>query len=109
MSVYVSPAHQRKGIGRALYSALLPLLKLQGFCNAYAGIALPNDASIGVHAACGFELIGVYHNVGYKLGKWHDVSWWERRLQNADTVPSAPIPIREVINTPAGSACLRVD
>lgn len=96
VSVYVHPQHQRKGIGRALYTELFDLLKRQGFCNLFAGITLPNDASVGVHRAMGFEMIGMYQQVGYKFGRWHDTGWMELRLQPADHVPTPLIPIREL-------------
>ena len=80
VAVYVDPAHARQGIGRALYGALLPALKVKGFHAAFAGIALPNDASIGLHEAMGFTPVGVYREVGWKLGGWRDVGWWQRLL-----------------------------
>jgi L-amino acid N-acyltransferase YncA len=89
VSVYVAADAQRLGIGRRLYRALLAVLRAQGFASAYAGIALPNDASIGLHQALGFEPIGVYRNVGYKLGGWRDVGWYQLALVNPP-VPPAP-------------------
>jgi phosphinothricin acetyltransferase len=80
VAVYVDPAHARQGIGRALYTELLPLLAAKGFHAAFAGIALPNDASIGVHEAMGFTPVGIYREVGWKLGGWRDVGWWQRLL-----------------------------
>ena len=80
VAVYVDPAHGRRGIGRALYSELLPMLADKGFHAAFAGIALPNDASIGLHEAMGFTSVGVYREVGWKLGGWRDVGWWQRLL-----------------------------
>lgn len=88
VSVYVAAGTRRSGIGRGLYTALLDLLTTQGYANAFAGIALPNDASIGLHEAIGFEPVGVHRSVGYKLGTWWDVAWWQRRL----TVPEPPPP-----------------
>lgn len=81
-SAYVHPAHHGRGIARALYRALFEVLKEKGYCNAYAGIALPNDASIAFHKSLGFTAVGVFHRAGWKFGKWHDVSWWEARLQD---------------------------
>ena len=75
-SVYVHTAHRGKGIGRMLYGALMPKLAERGYCNAYAGITLPNEASVAFHRAMGFEPVGVYKSVGRKFGRWHDVSWW---------------------------------
>jgi phosphinothricin acetyltransferase len=79
VAVYVDPDHARQGIGRALYGELLPLLA-EKYHAAFAGIALPNDASIGLHRAMGFTPVGVYHEVGWKMGGWRDVGWWQRRL-----------------------------
>jgi L-amino acid N-acyltransferase YncA len=79
VAVYVDPAHARRGIGRALYDALLPLLAAR-YHAAYAGIALPNEASVGLHEAMGFTLVGIYREVGWKMGGWRDVGWWQRLL-----------------------------
>ena len=67
-SVYIDPRHRRCGVGRGLYVSLFRVLSAQGFFNAYAGITLPNAASIALHEAAGFKTIGVYERVGYKLG-----------------------------------------
>ena len=80
VAVYVDPAHARQGIGRALYAELLPLLAGKDFHAAFAGIALPNNASIGLHEAMGFTPVGIYREVGWKLGGWRDVGWWQRLL-----------------------------
>ena len=80
VAVYVDPVHARRGIGRALYMALLPALAERGFHAAFAGIALPNAASIGLHESMGFTPVGIYREVGWKLGAWRDVGWWQRLL-----------------------------
>ena len=80
VAVYVDPADGRQGIGRALYAALLPLLAAKGYHAAFAGIALPNEASVGLHEAMGFTPVGIYREVGWKLGAWRDVGWWQRLL-----------------------------
>jgi L-amino acid N-acyltransferase YncA len=80
VSAYVAEDARRMGVGRALYAELLAILKQKGFHAAFAGIALPNPGSIALHQAVGFTAIGVFHQVGFKFGKWHDVSWWERLL-----------------------------
>ena len=64
----------------ALYGALLPDLKRREFHAAFAGIALPNPASVALHDAVGFAPLGVYREVGFKFGRWHDVGWWQRLL-----------------------------
>jgi L-amino acid N-acyltransferase YncA len=80
VAVYVHSDFARQGAGRALYAALLPALKAKGYHAAFAGIALPNESSIALHEACGFELIGIYKEVGWKMGGWRDVGWWQRLL-----------------------------
>jgi len=80
VAVYVDPSHARRGIGRALYAALLPALAERGYHAAFAGIALPHEASIALHEAMGFTLVGIYREVGWKMGAWRDVGWWQRLL-----------------------------
>jgi L-amino acid N-acyltransferase YncA len=96
VSVYVSPEHQRLGLGAALYKKLLECLTAQRLRNAYAGIALPNPASVAFHEAFGFDLVGVYNDIGYKLGKWHDVGWWALRLPGTDGEPDEPLPFSKI-------------
>ena len=95
VTVYIAPDHQRRGVGRDLYGALLPALRAQGFHSALAGITLPNPGSVGLHQAFGFELVGVYRDVGYKLGAWHSVGWYQLRLRRPapdGAVPREPRP-----------------
>jgi L-amino acid N-acyltransferase YncA len=80
VAVYVDPAFARGGIGRQLYGALFPILKNRNLHAVFAGIALPNDASIGLHEAMGFTPLGIYREVGWKMGGWRDVGWWQRLL-----------------------------
>jgi phosphinothricin acetyltransferase len=82
-SAYVDPSAQREGVGKALYLALFDALGARGYCNAYAGMTLPNDASAALHRSVGFEPIGVFRRVGWKFGTWHDVAWLQRRLRDA--------------------------
>jgi L-amino acid N-acyltransferase YncA len=93
-SVYIDAARHRRGLGRALYGALLPLLRDQGFYMACAGITLPNDASLGLHQAMGYELIGHYRDIGFKNGTWHTVAWLQRPLRDAvpGETPAEPGP-----------------
>jgi phosphinothricin acetyltransferase len=92
VSVYIQAQARRLGVGRALYTSLFKLLTLQGFYNCYAGITLPNPGSIGLHEALGFQPVGIYRRVGYKLGAWHDVGWWYLALRPATDAPEPPIP-----------------
>ena len=90
VSVYVDQQNAKKGVGRKLYEALISDMKKRGYINLYAVIALPNEASIKFHEAMGFDYLGVYKNVGYKLGKWHDVGWW---VLSENELPKSPVPI----------------
>jgi L-amino acid N-acyltransferase YncA len=80
VSVYLELGRRRGGGGRALYEALLQRLTERGLRTAVAGITLPNEASVGLHAALGFEPVGTYRRIGWKLGSWHDVAWVQREL-----------------------------
>jgi phosphinothricin acetyltransferase len=79
VAVYVDPAHARQGVGRVLYAELLERLAAD-YHAAFAGIALPNAASVGLHEAMGFTPLGTYREVGWKMGGWRDVGWWQRLL-----------------------------
>jgi phosphinothricin acetyltransferase len=89
-SIYLDAESRGVGIGRQLYDHLLSTLAELGYVNAYAGITLPNEASVGLHEACGYEPVGVYRSVGYKFGQWHDVGWWHRRLHDSPRDPAVP-------------------
>jgi L-amino acid N-acyltransferase YncA len=80
VTAYVSERHQRRGVARGLYERLFELVRAQGFTMACAGITLPNEASVGLHEAFGFEPVGVYRKVAWKLGEWRDVGWWQLEL-----------------------------
>jgi L-amino acid N-acyltransferase YncA len=115
VSVYVQAQARRTGVGRALYQSLFALLALQGFYNAYAGITLPNPGSVGLHEAVGFQPIGVYRAVGYKLGSWHDVGWWQLALRKHTIPAEPPVDLHLVRGPPAwddalaaGSSSLRL-
>ena len=115
VSVYIQAQARRSGVGRGLYQSLFALLALQGFYHAYAGITLPNPASVGLHEALGFAPVGVYRAVGYKLGAWHDVGWWQLTLQARVIPPEPPVEFSTVRESAAwdvalatGLPCLRL-
>jgi phosphinothricin acetyltransferase len=87
VSAYVDQEHHRRGFGRALYTELLPELAARGFHTALAGVTLPNDASVALHESLGFIPVGVYRRIGYKLGSWWDVGWWQLSLRDAEAAP----------------------
>jgi L-amino acid N-acyltransferase YncA len=96
VSVYVAGHARRSGVGRGLYVPLLALLAAQGFTSAHAGITLPNPASVRLHQALGFAPVGVYRAVGFKLGSWHDVGWWQRRLREPAVPPPPPAALPDL-------------
>jgi len=102
-AVYLAPSAKGQGIGTKLYTALAAICRNLGYHRAFAGIALPNEASVRLHEKVGFRPIGVYRRVGFKLGKWHDVGWWSLDLRPEEDSPSEARAIREII----GSAALQ--
>jgi L-amino acid N-acyltransferase YncA len=101
VTAYVTSEARGAGVGRALYQRPLQILKLQGYRTAFAGIALPNPASVALHEGNGFAPVGVYRHVGYKHGRWHDVGWWGLVLEADPSPPNEPIPLVALIDTPA--------
>lgn len=87
-SAYVRADVRAQGIGRRLYAALFEELVRLGYFRAFAGIALPNAASVALHRSVGFTPLGVYRRVGFKHGAWRDVGWWQRTLQEG--TPAGP-------------------
>ncbi len=91
VSVYVAREHRGRGAGRALYEELFRRLSQRGYLRAIAGMTLPNEGSAGLHRAMGFEPLGAYREIGYKLGAWHDVQMLQRPLgERPDGDPAEP-------------------
>lgn len=79
-TVYLAPALGGKGLGTALYGALIERLRAAGFHMVIGGIALPNPASIALHEKLGFEKVAQFSEVGFKFDRWTDVGYWELKL-----------------------------
>lgn len=90
-SVYVHDDYFRKGIARELYTRLFSLLKTQGFTTVYAVINLPNERSVTFHESMGFRHFATYEKVGYKLGRWKNVGWWQLQLNKYVDDPPPPV------------------
>jgi phosphinothricin acetyltransferase len=81
-SAYIRTGWQGKGLGKVLYQALFERLAERGYCNALAVVVVPNDASVALHRAVGFETVGVFKRGGHKFGAWHDVMGLQRVLRD---------------------------
>lgn len=95
LSIYLHADATGRGIGTALCTALLELLRLQGVKTAYSCVTVPNAASEALHAKMGFSPAGIWHNSGYKHGAWRDVGWFEKELSPYEENPKDPISIHD--------------
>lgn len=80
VSAYVASGQVGRGIGSALYDVLLPCLQGMNLRSALAVVPLPNPASVALYERLGFERVAYLSEVGFKLGRWVDVGYWQRRL-----------------------------
>ena len=80
--IYIARGMEGRGVGQALYGELLPRLRAAGFHVAIAGMTLPNEASAALHERMGFTKVGAFTQVGFKLGQWHDVGFWQLILDD---------------------------
>jgi phosphinothricin acetyltransferase len=87
VSIYLAPRAQGRGVGKALLAELIERLVTGGFVNAFAGTSLPNPSSVALFESFGFVKIAHQHKVGFKLGAWHDVGWWQLEVQEPTTPP----------------------
>lgn len=92
VSAYVGEGARRTGVGRALYTRLLQVLREQNFATALAGITLPNAPSVAFHESFGFSPVGIFRGVGFKFDAWHDVGWYGMALGDFGSSPAEPIP-----------------
>ena len=109
-SVYIDDDYQNAGIANALYECLMIILTYQGFVNVYAVINLPNPKSVSFHERFGFKWFATYEHVGFKLGEWKNVGWWQIMLNELKDNPSAPTPFELMDKTfliPLFNECLK--
>jgi L-amino acid N-acyltransferase YncA len=95
-SIYVHADARGQRVGTRLYSALVRVLTMQGYRQAFAGIRLPNAPSVALHEALGFRPAGVYENVGWKFDEWHDVGWWQLGLTATGGEPDLPRTVAQL-------------
>ncbi len=94
ITAFVKDGNEGRGIGRAMYTALIDLMAAQGLANAVAAVTVPNEASSKFHESMGFHLAGTFPSCGYKLGAWHTVEFWWRQLADLPDEPRPPIPFK---------------
>ena len=99
VSVYVDGRYRRRGVAGGLYTALLEGLRVLGYFNAYAGITLPNPASVNLHENLGFKLLAVYPSVGFKIGRWRDMGFWHLVLAEHPPCPDPPKPLGHLLSS----------
>ena len=104
LSIYLDPACTSRGLGRRMYAILLELLRLQGIRTAYGCVTLSNEKSTRLHLGMGFSLVGVYHNAGYKCGRWWDVAWYEKSLASYGEAPAPPHSVHTLSPTELSAA-----
>ena len=96
LSVYLAPAVTSRGLGKKFCRILIEILELQGVRTVYGGVVVPNAKSEALHKALGFEAAGVYRNMGYKCGKWHDVIWFAKQIAPYDVDPQPITPVGRI-------------
>ena len=99
-TVYVDEGFTGRGLGRATMTALLAILRLQGFHLAVAGVTLPNPRSVALHRSLGFTRIGEFDAIGFKQGRWHGVEWYGLELGPREPEPRPIRPITSLAGTP---------
>jgi L-amino acid N-acyltransferase YncA len=99
-AIYVDRRQHRRGIGRALYGALLDLLRLQGFCRALGGITIPNPESVVLHEKLGFRPAGLFPRCGFKHGTWWDVGFWYLELRPHPPQPQETLSVAALFARP---------
>lgn len=101
VAVYIAADTHRRGLGKAMYTSLFAILRVQGYAKAIAGITVPNPASVRLHESLGFVQTGTFPGVGHKDGKWLDVGWWQLQLQPESVSPPEPQPFSSLRNAAA--------
>ncbi|MGM9538275.1 MAG: GNAT family N-acetyltransferase [Candidatus Onthomonas sp.] len=96
LSIYLDASVQGRGLGKALYSRLLELLRLQGVRAVYGCVTAPNPASEALHRSLGFQLSGAFHRSGYKNGQWWDVLWFEKVIGDYGAKPETLLPFPQL-------------
>lgn len=92
LSIYLDSAMTSRGMGKALYTLLIEILKRQGIRTVYGCVTMPNPRSEKLHEKLGFRLLGIFHNAGFKNNEWHDTAWFEKNIADCNVPPEKRIP-----------------
>lgn len=95
LSIYLDKTYQGKGLGRILYEMMFEILAKQGVKTLYGLVTTPNPNSIKLHEKTGFQLVGTYHNTGYKADKWCDLLLYEKAIGTFEDKPKPILPFRK--------------
>jgi phosphinothricin acetyltransferase len=106
LGIGVHVGFRRRGVGKALLVSVMACMKTLGFREAFGAIALPNLGSIGLAESVGARSIGVQKRVGYKLGKWRDVGWWQFDMGNSLEPPEPARKPADIAASPEWIAAL---
>ena len=101
VSVYIHPDFRRKGVAHALYTSLNEMVRYQGIAVLLAIITLPNEQSVGFHEDFGYRKCAEFSKIGYKMGQWQNVGWFELFIQDENELPKDRIlPLNEIVDLP---------
>jgi phosphinothricin acetyltransferase len=101
VSVYVHPDFHRRRVAQALYTSLNEMVRYQGIADLLAIITIPNESSVAFHEQFGYRKCGEFLKVGYKLGQWQNVGWFELFLQDETQSPKDRIlTLKEISGLP---------
>ncbi|HBL74594.1 MAG: hypothetical protein A2W90_00260 [Bacteroidetes bacterium GWF2_42_66] len=98
ISVYVHPRFRKNKVASALYSTVFEIARAQGIFTLLAIITIPNEPSISFHEKLGFTKCAEYKNIGFKLGEWRTVGWWQYNLFSSFEKPGNIIPLKEIVS-----------
>lgn len=98
ISVYINEKYYKRRLGQALYSVLFELARAQGLYTMLAIITIPNMQSIYFHEKLGFVKCAEYKNIGFKMGKWQTVGWWQLELFDEKKEPGEIVPLEKIIS-----------
>ena len=96
LSIYLDKNYHAKGAGTVLYEMMFEILAKQGVKTLYGLVTTPNPKSVKLHEKTGFQLVGTYHNTGFKANQWCDLLLYEKQIGEYDVKPAPMIPFSKM-------------